>query len=132
MPLVVEKSTRLSTAAGTPTTSVAPLRDISNLSRTAEMTTSITETSDVMPAITSDPKNRTPMNAPAGASEMIAGKAMNARPIPSVATSETAVSFAWAMKPSAAKTPMPASSSKPELAKPTTAPEPDMSVRRCT
>ena len=37
-----------------------------------------------------------------------------------------------AMKPRAANTPMPASSSKPELAKPTTSPEPVMSLRRPT
>ena len=39
---------------------------------------------------------------------------------------------AWAMKPSAAKTPIPASSSKPELAKATTDPDPVMSVLRPT
>ena len=38
----------------------------SNLSRTADMTTSITLTSDVRPAKTNDPKNRTPISAPAG------------------------------------------------------------------
>jgi hypothetical protein len=46
------------------------------------MTTSITLTSEVMPAMTSDPKNRTPSSAPAGASLMIVGKAMKARPMP--------------------------------------------------
>ena len=39
---------------------------------------------------------------------------------------------AWAMKPSAAKTPMPASSSKPEFEKATTEPEPVRSVLRPT
>ena len=63
---------------------------------------------------------------------MIAGNAMNARPRPSVATSSTGTPAAVAMKPSAAKTPMPASSSKPELANPTTSPEPVMSLRRPT
>src|ERR687894_694142 len=87
MPLVVLKSTRLSTAVGSTTTRVAVSRVVSNLSRTAEITTSITLISEVMPAITNDPKNRTPMRA---------------------------------------------RSSKLELAKPTTRPEPVMSSRRLT
>ena len=110
----------------------APTRDISNLSRTAEITTSMTLTSEVTPATTSEPKNRTPISAPAGASLMIAGKAMKASPRPSVATSSTGCRSAVAMNPRAAKTPMPASSSKPELANPTTSPEPVMSLRRPT
>jgi hypothetical protein len=56
------------------------------------------------------------------------GKAMNARPIPLVATSLTWVPAACAIKPRAENTPMPARSSKPEFAKPTTAPEPVRSV----
>lgn len=92
----------------------------------------MTETSEVRPAMTRETKNSTPISAPAGASEMIAGKATNARPMPLSATSMTGSPLAWAKKPSAAKTPMPASSSNPELAKPTTAPEPVMSVRRPT
>src|SRR5680860_307486 len=39
---------------------------------------------------------------------------------------------ACAMKPSAAKTPIPASSSKPEFDRPTTSADPDMSVFRST
>ena len=111
---------------------MARTRLVSNLSRTAEMTTSSTLTSEVKPAMTSEAKNSTPITAPAGASLTIVGNAMKARPIPDVATSPTATPVAWAMKPSAAKTPMPASSSKPEFDRPTTRAEPDMSVRRCT
>ena len=55
---------------------------------------------------------------------MIVGKAMKARPMPELATSETGWLAACAMKPSAANTPIPHSSSKEELAKPTTRPEP--------
>ncbi len=80
------------------------------------MTTSITLMSEVSPATTREPKNSSPSRAPPGASLMIAGKAMNASPIPSSATSLTATPWAWAMKPRAAKTPMPASTSKEELA----------------
>ena len=104
-PLVVLKKIKLIPAAGTPTISVADRRVSSNLSRTADMTTSITLTSDVRPAKTNDPKNRTPISAPAGASLMIVGKATKASPRPSDATSSTASPEAWAMKPSAANTP---------------------------
>ena len=98
----------------------------------AETTTSMTEMREVTPARTRLAKNRTPIRAPAGASLMIVGKAMNASPSPSVATSLTATPLACAMKPRAAKTPMPASTSKLELAKPTTRPDPVMSVSRPT
>src|SRR5664279_4336291 len=131
-PLVVLKKTRLTTAAGAPTATVAPIRESSNLSRTAEITTSMTLTSEVTPAKTRDPKKSTPISAPAGASLMIAGKATNANPSPSAATSSTATPDACAMKPSAAKTPIPASSSKPEFDRPTTSADPDMSVFRST
>ncbi len=106
---------------------------MSNLSRTAEMTTSIMLISEVIPAITSEPKNSTPISAPAGASLMIAGKAMNASPTPPpLATSPTGSPLSWAMNPRAANTPMPASSSKPEFEKPTTSPEPILSLWRST
>src|SRR5680860_1175448 len=80
-PVVVDSRT-LAAAAGTPTTSDAVARPRSSLSRTAEITTSITLTREVKPATTSDPKNSTPIRAPAGAWEMIAGNATKARPSP--------------------------------------------------
>lgn len=63
---------------------------------------------------------------------MMVGKAMKARPIPLETTWDTGTPEALAMNPRAAKTPIPARSSKLELAKPTMSPEPVMSVRRST
>jgi hypothetical protein len=53
-----------------------------------------------------------------GISEMTAGKTTKASPTPSVATSSIASPAVVARNPRAAKTPMPASSSKEEFAKP--------------
>ncbi len=80
--------------------------------------------SEVSPAKTRHAKNAKPKRLPPGISEMSVGKATNARPMPLVATSETAAPDAEAMKPRAAKTPMPARISKPEFEKATTRPEP--------
>src|SRR5690625_4173932 len=108
--VVVLNSSVLATAAGTATARTAVIRDNSNLSRTAAITTSSTEMSDVMPAMTSDTKNNTPSNAPAGASLMIVGNAMNARPMPpSWAAAPGSPPVDDAMNPSAAKTPIPRS-----------------------
>ncbi len=111
------------TALDPPATATETGRDQPVLSFTAETTTSRIEISEVRPAIAREPKNSTPSRAEAGASEMIVGKAMNARPRPDSATSPTGEPAA--RKPSAAKTPMAASSSKEELEKPTTRPEPE-------
>ena len=74
---------------------------------------------DVNPANTSDKKNNTP-NSPfiPGNSLMICGKTTNASPTPAEATSLTSTPCCTAMKPRAANTPIPASNSKAELAKP--------------
>ena len=101
-----------------------------SLSFTAETTTSRMEISEVKPAKTSEPKNSTPISTPAGAWEMIVGKATKANPMPEVTTSATSTPFAWAMKPRAEKTPMPQRISKEELVKPTMSPEPVRLVRR--
>ncbi len=63
-PLVVDRKATLSTAIGTVTAKVAVRRVSSNLSRTAEITTSATEISEVSPAMTSEVKNSTPMTGP--------------------------------------------------------------------
>src|SRR5690606_12025339 len=131
-PLEVEKNARLTTAAGTVTSSVARTRVSSNLSRTAEITTSRMLTNDVRPASTSEPKNSTPSREPAGASLMIVGNTTNANRMQLATTSVTATSLACARKPRAANTPLPASSSKPEFERPTTSPEPVMSFLRPT
>ena len=102
------------------------------LSLIALMPTSTTEMSEVSPATTRDPKNRSPSRTPAGASLRIAGKATKARPIPSATTSPTGWPVFVARKPRTAKTPMPANSSKPELENATTEPEPVRSVLRPT
>ena len=115
---------------GMVTTRVAAFRLHPNLSWNAATMTSRMETSDVSPANTREPKNSTPSTAPKGASETMVGKVMNASPMPAPATSSTAVPALWAMKPRAAKTPMPARISNPELAKATTMPEPVKSVLR--
>ena len=112
------------------TISVADLRLQPSLSWNAATMTSRIEIKEVRPAKTREPKNSTPRIAPNGASETMVGKAMNARPMPPLATSDTGVPEAAAMKPSAAKTPMPARISKPELANATTMPEPVRSVLR--
>src|SRR5699024_4749994 len=117
-------STMEITAVATPTVPTVTTRDQPVLSFTAEITTSMIEIMEVNPATTSPPKNSTPTNCEAGASETMVGKATNASPSPEEATSSTAVPAAVARKPSAANTPMPASNSKEELVKPTTSPEP--------
>ena len=113
----------------TPTPMAAVLRCRANLSLIAETTTSSNENSEVKPAMKSEAKNRNPNNPPRGIWLMMAGKATNARPMPEVATSSTATLDCTAMKPRAAKTPMPASTSKEELAKPVTRPVPVRLVR---
>ena len=115
-------------ASGIITIIVEVRREVPALSCTPAIMTSRIEMSEVNPAKRSEPKNRNPMSAPAGACEIMVGKAMKAKPIPSSTTLSTAIPCACAMKPSAANTPIPASSSNPELAKPTTAPEPVRSV----
>ena len=127
-PIVVENRTVETIAIGTHTSRVEETRARPNLSWTAAITTSTMEISEVKPASTSEPKKSTPISAPAGASEMIVGKAMNARPTPATTTSSIATPWACAMKPSAENTPMPHRISKLEFAKPTTRPEPVRSV----
>ena len=121
--MVVGNSARETIASGTVTTRTAGTRVRPSLSWKPAMMTSTIEISEVNPAKVRAPKNRTPIRVPAGASEMIVGKAMKARPMPLVATSPTATPDALAMKPRAAKTPMPARISKLEFAKPTTSAE---------
>jgi len=87
-------------------------------------------TSEVKPAINREPKNSTPNRGPPGIWLIMVGKAMNANPIPEVATSSTATPEVEAMKPRVAKTPIPAKTSKPELDSPTTVPRPDKFERR--
>ena len=128
MPIVVENRATETTARGRHTHRVAGTRARPNLSWIAAMTTSTIEIREVKPASTSEPKNSTPIRAPAGASLMMVGKAMKASPTPSVTTSSIATPCACAMKPSAENTPMPHRISKPEFAKPTTRPEPVRSV----
>ena len=128
MPIVVGKMMVENTASGTVTARVAAMRPIPNLSWIAAMITSTMEISEVNPASTREPKNSTPITAPPGASPMMAGKAMKARPMPDSTTSSRATPWAWAMNPRAENTPIPARISKPELAKPTTRPEPVRSV----
>ena len=129
-PDVVEKRARERRAEPPTTSSTAAQRLRPSLSFTAETTTSRIEMREVKPAITSDPKNSTPIRVPNGAAEIIVGKATNARPRPELTTSVTATPEACAMKPSAENTPMPARTSKPELENPTTRPEPVRLVRR--
>ena len=129
-PVVVGKSTNEIKAMGTVTTSVEETRPQASLSWMAATITSRMEISDVMPAKTRAPKNNTPSTEPKGACETIVGNATKASPMPPLTTSSIATLWACAMKPSTAKTPMPASSSKPELAKATTEPDPVRSVLR--
>ena len=128
-PLVVENMAREITALSPTTTRTVVHRPQPILSFTAETTTSRMEISEVKPARTREPKKSTPISAPIGASEMMAGNAMNARPMPDSTTSAICTPLACAMKPRAEKTPMPARISKPELEKPTTRPEPVRLVR---
>ena len=73
----------------------------------------------------SDRKNRTPKIGPttSGICEMTDGKATKARPMPPETTSPTPTPAWVAMKPRVAKTPMPARTSKEELAKAVTSAE---------
>ena len=73
-----------------PTLMADTRRDTSNLSATAETTTSMMEISEVTPARKSEPKKRMPKRPPKGMRLIMVGKAMNARPIPEEATSSTA------------------------------------------
>ena len=88
-PVVVEKPRVERTAMGMPTASVPATRPRPSLSCTAAMMTSRMEMRDVKPASRSEPKKSAPMSAPSGAWLMIVGNAINARPMPSAATSET-------------------------------------------
>ena len=88
------------------------------------MITSITEINEVNAAKVNEPKNNTPNTSPNGALLIIVGNAKKAKPIPPFATSLTSTPCAVAMKPNAANTPIPASTSKLEFAKPTTKPLP--------
>ena len=88
-------------------------------------------TSDVKPAINSEPKKRTPKIGPPVMLLMIVGKAINARPMPLVATSATATCWVTATKPKVANTPMLARTSKALLDRPTTAPRPERFARFC-
>ena len=115
-------------AIGTHTTTVAGTRFQCNLSCTAAIITSIMEIIEVTPANNNEPKNNTPIRPPNGTWSIIAGNAINAKPIPLVATSDTSFPPACAIKPNAAKTPIPANNSKLLLAKPTTKPAPVKSV----
>lgn len=123
-PEVVENRARDSTVMRVPTPIAVRRRGRSNLSFTAETTTSSREISDVSPARNRLAKNSTPNSAPAGIWLMIVGKATNARPIPDEATSSTATPDRVAMNPSAANTPIPASTSNEEFANAVTMPVP--------
>ena len=86
---------------------------------------------EVIPATVNEPKNRKPNRSPpAPKLEMIFGKAIKARPIPPDTTSSTFAPELNAIKPSAAKTPIPARISNDELANATTTPEPVRFVLR--
>src|SRR5690606_38005737 len=88
-------------------------------------------TIEVIPATVNEAKNRKPNRSPpAPKLEMIFGNAIKARPIPPDTTSSTLAPELNAIKPSAAKTPIPARISKDELANATTIPEPVRLVLR--
>ena len=129
-PVVVPNSAMDNNAIGTHTVMVETTRPQCSLSCTAAIITSRIEISEVTPANSSEPKNSTPSRLPIGAWSIMAGKAINAKPMPDVATSLTSLPPACAIKPNAANTPIPASNSKLLLAKPTTKPEPVKSVSR--
>ena len=96
----------------------------------AATTTSTMEIIEVNPAKTSDAKNSAPRSGPKDVDDTMLGNAMNASPMPPAATSSMGWPVACMRNPSAANTPMPASSSNPELANATTRPEPLRLVRR--
>lgn len=73
---------------------------------------------DVIPATVNDKKNNTPNNGDIGNSLIICGNTTNARPTPALATLSTGTPMLFAINPRAAKTPIPANNSNPELAKP--------------
>ena len=123
-PVAVGMMTIETTAMRPPTITVEVRSLMPVLSAIAAIGTWMIETSEVSPAKISVRKNRTPKIAPPGIWLMIVGNAMKARPTPLLTTSSTPVPAVWAMNPSAANTPTPASISKPEFAKPTTRPEP--------
>ena len=83
------------------------------------------EMKEVSPAMAKEPKNRTPNSGPPGISEMTVGKVTKDRATPEMPSrSATPTPSECAMKPRVEKTPMPASSSKEELAKAATSPVP--------
>ena len=122
-PVSVGMRSREMAAIGTPTASVAAVREDPILSWKDEMTTSVMEIRDVRPARMRQRKNTTPQIGPPGICEMRAGKAMNARPGPPPTSSQPAPADVVTRKPRVAKTPMPARTSNAELEKPTTRPE---------
>ena len=76
-------------------------------------------------------KKRNPKSGPPGIWEMTVGKVTKARAGPVMpSSSPTETSWTCAMKPRVANTPMPASSSKEELAKAAVSPVPTRLERR--
>src|SRR5574344_1553417 len=109
----------------------ARLRDQPSLSWNAAMGTCRILTIEVTPATVNEAKNKKPNKSPpAPKLEMIFGNAIKAKPIPPETTSSTDEPALYAMKPSAAKIPIPAKISKDEFASATTKPDPVKLVLR--
>ena len=102
-----------------------------SFSPTPAATTWMMEMKEVSPAMVKEAKKSTPNRAPPGICEMTVGKVTKDSSGPVMFfSSSTPTPWAPAMKPRVAKTPMPASSSKAELAKPATSPVPTRLERR--
>ena len=129
-PELVANRTKDRTAAGTPTRREAAFGVRSSFSPTPAATTWMIEIKDVSPAMKKEAKKSTPKSAPPDIWAMTVGNVTKDREGPVIFISLIPTCCVCAMKPRVAKTPIPANSSKEELAKPATRPVPTRLERR--